>query len=201
MAYLPSIPLGNQTLKSSQPQIKENFTVLNNVYSHDHFAYTETNAAYIGRHKFVTIPANLTLPTPGSNELAIYSKIVSGNPEIFWRRNGSLTELQLTSGGYPTTNPGSMQLKAAVRFQATTGSISYSFNVTSVSYSAPQNYQVNFTTALGSANYYPSVLLETTVVAGKTYFGNSTGRTSSHYSLIVPGAGAADFVQVLIFGV
>lgn len=196
-----TFPTPSETLAASQPKFLSNNQTLANLFAREHEDLTDVSGNSVGKHKKVTLLGNLPVPVATASQLVLYDKITSGSSELWMKRDGFATEYQLTSGGYAYTNPTIPNLKASVRFQATTGAISYAYNVSSVAYSAPQNYQINFTTALGSANYYPSIVLETTIVAGKSFFGNSTGRTNAHYGLIVVGASAADFVQVAIFGV
>lgn len=65
--YLSGIPQGGQTIASSQSQILNNFTQLNNVYTIDHVDYT-IGAPDIGKHKQLRFPAAVSPSAPtGTN--------------------------------------------------------------------------------------------------------------------------------------
>lgn len=51
--YTPNIPLGTDNISASQPQIKDNFNVLNTAFAVDHTAFSLAPNA--GQHKQVTI--------------------------------------------------------------------------------------------------------------------------------------------------
>ena len=65
--YTPNIPLGTDNISASQPQIKDNFNVLNTSFGIDHTAFNVVPAA--GQHKQVTIigPGPGVAPAPLSS--------------------------------------------------------------------------------------------------------------------------------------
>jgi hypothetical protein len=215
MPYLPNIPIGPQTLMSSQPQIRDNFSVSNTVYGVDHYDFTVTGDN-LGHHKNVTMPVSVTPPTPSANQFTIYSKTVSGSSELFAKRDGFPTEYQLTSGGSITA---AGTLTKAVLLQATynsgdrvnpTGySILSSVGVASMVPNVAPNWEITFTTPMASANYYVSVALANWT---STTFGATTvspfyfNRTTTSLFIQVPNVanlGAGPFtteISVMIFG-
>jgi hypothetical protein len=99
---LNNVPLAGQSLLASRDQIANNFTSIDTGFSVNHTAF----GAGAGKHEFLTIPAGAAHATL-ANEVALYSKLVGGNPELFFRRNNSGTEIAFTESSNPlTTNPG-----------------------------------------------------------------------------------------------
>ena len=58
-----------------------------------------------GKHSFVVLRP-VSDPTTSADQIAIYNKIVSGVPQIFYRPNSNQTPIQLTAGSTDTGNDG-----------------------------------------------------------------------------------------------
>lgn len=93
--YNPLIPQPNDAKNVSQPQILENFGQINTTIAVDHEGFSANNGQ--GKHKRVTLPAQVQgNPNPG--ELLLYADTgVTGNPELFIRKNGFASPIQATS--------------------------------------------------------------------------------------------------------
>lgn len=61
MSYTPNIPLGSQSVASTQQPINNNFTIANTAFGIDHQAFT-VNGATQGFHKKVTMGSNGSHP-------------------------------------------------------------------------------------------------------------------------------------------
>ncbi len=84
MAYNANIPNANDKVSQSQAQIKENFTLLGPLLN------TGTNAV-------VRLPVQPSAPTTGASTLSLYSKSVSGTPQLFMRQQSNGAEFDFTS--------------------------------------------------------------------------------------------------------
>ena len=64
----------------------------------DHYMDIAGTDADHGEHSKVTFQAAISAPTPVAGKCFIYTKVISGQPELFWM-DGDSNETQLTSGG------------------------------------------------------------------------------------------------------
>lgn len=97
MSYTPGTPLPNQTLASSQPEIRNNFLNLNTTIGTNHVKPIDSNVANRGKHNLIHLIQQPAAPATTSTELALYAKNVGGSPNLFLRKKSSGTEIQLTS--------------------------------------------------------------------------------------------------------
>lgn len=97
MSYTPGTPLPNQTLASSQPEIRNNFLNLTDTIGRNHVPPTDRTTANRGKHNIIQLPQQASGPSTSSTEGALYTKAVGGSPNLFWRKKSSGTEIQLTS--------------------------------------------------------------------------------------------------------
>ena len=79
-----------------------NFQAINTVWSANHNSLIGTDTQ--GQHRVLTMRAQASDPTTASNQIAIYNKLVSSIPELFFAPKSSGTPIQLT---YPTISAGS----------------------------------------------------------------------------------------------
>jgi len=98
MTYNPSIPQPTDFISDSQPQILNNFTALNSVFSRNHVAFdVATNS---GNHKFVELRNTAAIPAPipalNAGEGTIYTKMISSVSQLFYTDDASGNEYQLT---------------------------------------------------------------------------------------------------------
>lgn len=104
MTFNPGIPQSSDIPSQSQSQILTNFSQLNTIFGNNHYEFNNATVANRGKHKFVSMPAQGSDPATSSSEMALYTKIVSGNTELFVRRESNGTVVQLT-GPASTTIP------------------------------------------------------------------------------------------------
>lgn len=84
MAFNANIPNANDKLSQSQAQIKANFQAIEPLFSQ-------------GIQPFVKLPEQTSAPTTLVNEIALYSKDVSGATQLFMRRESNGSEIDFTS--------------------------------------------------------------------------------------------------------
>jgi hypothetical protein len=90
MAWNPNIPQPTDSLSQSQADILANFQALDPLFND-------------GVQNWVTLPVQGSAPATAASELALYSKSVSGTPQLFMRQQSNGTEFDFTSAG-ATTN-------------------------------------------------------------------------------------------------
>jgi hypothetical protein len=100
MTYIANIPQATDKLSTSQIQIRNNFTALNNIYERNHFAYTVTTTDS-GKHKYVEMVNSNPIASPPAPGLAalsgtIYTKQVSSASQLFYTPDATGNEYQLT---------------------------------------------------------------------------------------------------------
>ncbi len=97
MAALPynDVPTPSQRLSDSQPQIQTNFASLKTFIEINHVELADgTNP---GKHKFLQMPQQGSAPATSTTEMALYTKDVSGKPQMFIRRDTNGAEINFTS--------------------------------------------------------------------------------------------------------
>lgn len=119
MTFTPDIPTANMSLGTSRTKVVGNFTALFNTISTNHY---EPNAVNDGKHIYVQMPALASgFPTNPAGQLSLYVKEISGRSTVFYKKDNSATEWQLTgidpSKGQPgyTYLPGGMLMQWAVQ--------------------------------------------------------------------------------------
>src|SRR5271155_3962808 len=95
MAYLNNIPQATDQKNVSQPQILENFSQIDDVFSVDHATFDSPLGP--GFHEQATFPINVAT-NPGATFMRMYANTgTTGNPEM-WLWNGTTnTNTQFTS--------------------------------------------------------------------------------------------------------
>jgi hypothetical protein len=126
MVYTVNIPQPDDNPSQSQPQLLANFQEINTVNSVNHVAY---NVSGQGKHKFMQMPEQGAAPTTAANEGALYTKEANSITELFYRREGDGTEIQLTTGGVTAANNGTTFLPGGIIInwgrRATPGAVTF----------------------------------------------------------------------------
>jgi hypothetical protein len=91
MAYNANIPQPTDIPANSQAQLLANFQEINTLIAVNHVPF---NVGDQGKHNFMTCPVQAGDPVIlPANELAIYSKLVAGIEQIFYRNSAGVTQL------------------------------------------------------------------------------------------------------------
>jgi hypothetical protein len=104
MSYNSNIPLGTDAMTISQGQIYSNYNAMNSVWSQNHVSLT--SLANQGMHNSLTFREQTGSPpdpNTSATQVSLYTKAVSGIPELFFRPNSNQTPIQLT---YPSIQTG-----------------------------------------------------------------------------------------------
>jgi hypothetical protein len=107
MSYNPAIPtISDQTLQSQQ-QIRSNFQTISSTFSENHMSINDTK--FGGMHKVVNFFHQAGDPITSATEIALYSKLVSSIPQLFFAPSSAQTPIQMTGviplTGLQSTNP------------------------------------------------------------------------------------------------
>lgn len=160
--YFRDIPNGPNDPSDDQPLMQINTNAIDEIFEVDHYTFG-TNGNLDGWHRLSTYPKWPGAPTfpvdppTLAGQGVVYTKDVGGGViQLFYRRELNGPIIQLTTLGMVTNTP-----QAFVNFDGTVAGLNAaqtirgSFNVASVTRIgiATGRYQVNFTTALPSANY------------------------------------------------
>lgn len=110
MAYNQNIPQATDKVNASQSQILDNFQALKTLIDVNHGTF---GAADQGKHKFVTMPEQGAAPVTAADEMALYTKAVSGVTQMFLRNESNGTEVDFTSSVKSNSN-GSLTLPCRI---------------------------------------------------------------------------------------
>jgi hypothetical protein len=104
MSYNPSIPNIGDFTALSQKQMIANFQAINNTFLIDHVALTAVEN--VGMHNSLTLRPQTIDPTTAVDQSAIYNKIVSSFPQLFFRPSSNQTPIQLSNSNLNTVQTG-----------------------------------------------------------------------------------------------
>lgn len=93
MAYQSSIPLAGDLISVSQTDILNNFQAIGSAFPVNHVDFNQSG---VGKHKFVEFPNQSTDPAGALAEMTLFSKVTAGLSQIFYKRDASVTSIQLT---------------------------------------------------------------------------------------------------------
>lgn len=95
MSFNASIPVITDPILQSSYQLKANFQAINAAFSTNHVGLTQ-NSEFSGMHNFVTLRPQNSDPATSATQIALYNKLVSSVPQMFYRPNNSQTPIQMT---------------------------------------------------------------------------------------------------------
>lgn len=101
LSYNANIPVSSDLTVASQAQIRGNFQAINQAFSNNHAALTGNNSQ--GQHIVMTMQPQTADPTTLATQTALYNKLVTSVPNLFWRPQTNATPIQLT---YPSISTG-----------------------------------------------------------------------------------------------
>ncbi len=93
MAYNASIPQAPDDPSNSQGLILDNFTEISTAFNLNHGNFNDPAQ---GKHLFLQMPEQSSAPATAANEGGVYTKVVSGTTELFFRDESNGTERQIT---------------------------------------------------------------------------------------------------------
>lgn len=131
MAFNPNIPQPDDFQDESQTQLLANFQALKTLIDVNHETFGSANE---GKHKYVTLPEQSSAPATSTNEMALYTKAVSGVTQMFLKNENSGSEVNFTSATKTTTDgtltlPSGVILKWGQASTAASGKTSHTFGV------------------------------------------------------------------------
>ncbi len=98
MSFNVNIPQGTDPIPQSYGQLRANFQAIASAFATNHAALTR-EAGVAGKHTVLTfqpLPPPFTDPATDATQLALYNKVVSTVPQIFFRPNSNQTPIQMT---------------------------------------------------------------------------------------------------------
>lgn len=107
MSYTPNVPVSGQSLGNSRPIINQNFQTIQTVFDINHVDFNVSGA---GKHNLIQIPtAQSASPGTIAGEIALYSKNVSGVPQLFFQKQNIAAagaDIQMTTNVDPVALEG-----------------------------------------------------------------------------------------------
>lgn len=105
------IPNSGQSLDQTRDGIRQNFSVIDTSFSVDHVPYNSP-APNEGKHNKVTFPPQAGNPVLVANEMALFTKLVGGNPALFLSDFNTSTVVDFTTA--TKANTGSLTLPSGI---------------------------------------------------------------------------------------
>ncbi len=104
MSYNPNIPNIADFIQISKLQLIANFQAINNSFLANHVALTAIDD--VGMHNSLTLRPQVGDPVTSANQSALYNKIVSSDPQLFFRPSSNATPIQLSNSNLNTLKTG-----------------------------------------------------------------------------------------------
>jgi len=100
LSFNPNIPTVTDKILQSFGQLRANFRAIANAFADNHIALNQSDDI-AGRHSVLTMRVKIAPvdPTTSSTQIALYNKLVSSIPALFYRPSNNGTPIQLT---YPS---------------------------------------------------------------------------------------------------
>lgn len=113
--YTDNTPQSTNRISSTQKPIQSNFQAINELFNVNHVDFNDANA---GKHKFLTLPFQVSVPVTSSSQMSIYSAATAdGNgSEVFFTYPTATT-------GTPLTGLGQLGLPATPGYGYLAGSV------------------------------------------------------------------------------
>lgn len=102
MSFNPNVPTGLVNLDVDYANVQNNFSSSNTSFGVNHVPFSV--ALNNGKHKFVEMPNGILPVGLAAGESTLYSKSVSGASQLFFTRDNSGIEIQLTGPTTPVAN-------------------------------------------------------------------------------------------------
>jgi hypothetical protein len=103
MSYNSAIPQSSDARAQSQGQILANFQAINAVWANNHVPLNPLDNPVQGMHTVLTMRPESGDPTTTASQTALYNKLVSSVPELFFRPASNGTPIQMTYPSLSTT--------------------------------------------------------------------------------------------------
>ena len=191
MTFTPNIPQSGQSLGQTRDAVRNNFTNYNTVVSVDHVA---PNSSGEGQHKQVTL-----------NTFGAFPYAASGSESFAGSINASAAGTQLVYQPSVATIYVPVSPRALCRIHRAAGVFSLgngpygagtNFNVGSVTTIGSSLVQVNFSSALATADYFVFVNSDASLGTQSASFGIVTKLTTS-FQISINGANLNDLVVMV----
>ena len=167
MSYSSSIPQASDPRAQSQGQINSNFQAINSVWAVNHAPLTGT--ATQGQHDVLTIRPQTGDPTTAANQVALYNKLVSTIPELFFRPKSNGTPIQLTAGTINAGTGGTQQSFIAGPFLIYCGFIASPTNGQTVTLLPSSTLKYVNINQLSASGTFPIKSVAATSISGNTF--------------------------------
>lgn len=105
MSYSPNIPNIGDFISKSQRQMLANFQAINQSFFENHVGLTSNED--IGRHDLLLLRPRNSDPTTIASQNALYNKLVSSVPQLFFRPASNGTPIQMSNSNLNTVQTGS----------------------------------------------------------------------------------------------
>lgn len=104
MSFNPNVPNTGDFLAISQKQILANFQAINSSWFADHVPLTAIDD--VGKHNALTFRVQGSDPTTSSSQCALYNKLVTSVPQLFFRSSSNATPIQMSNSNLNTIQTG-----------------------------------------------------------------------------------------------
>jgi hypothetical protein len=182
MTYNASIPPATEYLSDSQPQILENFSQLNTLFAINHVTFDAVAASDRGKHTFISFVEQAADPSTAANELALYTKDLSGSPAVYLRKESDGDVILLYSPGAGSVTESASTTAAGVLIYG---------NGLTVTSPSTGIYSYTFDTAKANTNY---VILPS-VNSGNRMIGYQSKATTG-FTIAITNAAAAPLANI-----
>lgn len=104
MSFNAAIPQVTDPRAQSAIQMKANFQAINSVFAANHIPINgdPVNGYEGGQHSVLTLRSQTVDPVTSADEVAIYNKLVTGTPELFYAPSSAQTPIQMTRDSIDT---------------------------------------------------------------------------------------------------
>jgi len=175
VTFNPSIPQSTDDISQTQGEILTNFTQLNTIFGNEHVEFNDGTTANRGKHKAIRLIEQASDPSTAADEMALYTKAVSGVTELFTRGEGSGSIWQITGLTPSSATAGSRTILTPFGIRFNFGSVTVSSAGTAITFHTPFASDVFFVLSNQRGGNAEAISVDLITTSGFT----ATSKTSS----------------------
>ena len=191
MTYNPAIPRSTDRPSSSQAQILTNFGQLNTIFGSDtgsgqvgdHIAFDSGDVADRGKHAKVRLVEQMGDPSTATDEMALYTKAVSGVTQLFVRDEMSATIRQITGLTPSAAIAGSRTILTPFGIRFNFGSVNISSVGTAITFHTAFSSDVFFVVANQRGGQSEAISVDLITVNGFTGKSSSSNLPTYYFAM------------------
>lgn len=197
MSFNSLIPQTTDPTLQSFSQLRANFQAIAAAFGDNHVGLTKTSDV-MGKHNVLTMQPVMSDPATSATQIALYNKLVSSVPELFYRPSSSGTPIQMT---YPSLQTGIQTTNPNVYYPTQYSFVAGPFIIYGGIVIKPTNGQTVTLTPGTTLLYVDLVVANSSFIAPLPSYAVPTSISGTSFNISYQTPGAGETIDVYYFGI